>query len=155
VRPCPHSITEETTMTDIDLNTLMEIDHVVRVRDDGTVTDQGTTGVYAPEVHIEYDGPFAEAQISDDQERAMIDWIKGQGWDVLTGWALGGGLALMHASQYIGGRLADHIRKTPGYWVVCSVELHPGEDDPEHESNGGNGESEAAGWILCHRETGL
>jgi hypothetical protein len=142
-------------MTDIDLHKIMEFDHVVRVRDDGTVTTQGTIGVYAPEPYIEYSGPFKEAQISDDQERALVAWVKGQGWDVLTGWALGGGLVIMHASQFIGGSLADHIRETPGYWVKVYVDIHPGEDDPEHENNGGNGESEEAGWILCHRETGL
>lgn len=139
----------------MDLNALMAFDHVIRVRRDGTVTDQGTIGVYAPEIYIEYDGPFAEAQISDAQERGMVTWVKGQGWDLLTGWSMNGGPAIMHDSQFIGGRLADHIRETPGYWVRLSVELHPGEDDPEHESNGGNGESDCAGWVLAHRETGL
>lgn len=139
----------------MELNDRMQIDHVIRVREDGTVTDQGITGVYAPEIHIEYDGPFAEAQISDDQERAMATWVKGQGWDILTGWSMNGGPAIMHASQYIGGRLAAHIRETPGYWVKLSVEIYPGEDDPEHESNGGNGESTYAGWLLAFRETGL
>ena len=42
-------------MTERPLNEIMEFDHVVRVRDDGTVTDQGTVGVYAPEVYIDYD----------------------------------------------------------------------------------------------------
>jgi hypothetical protein len=35
--------------------------------------------------------------------------------------------------------------------VACTVELHPGEDDPEYRD--GNGESEYAGWIVAHRET--
>ncbi len=139
----------------MDLNTLMEIDHVVRVRDDGTVTDQGTIGVYAPEIHIEYDGPFADAQISDAQERDMIEYVRRQGWEIQTGWSAQWNYAgpIMHTSEFIGGRIADHIREHPGYWVACSVELHPGEDDPEY--NNGNGESESAGWVLAHRETGL
>ena len=83
----------------------------------------------------------------------MTAHAKGSGWDILSGWAMGGGLAIMHTSQYIGGTLVDHIRETPGYWVACMVEIHPGESDPEHESNGGPGESDAVGWIVAHRET--
>lgn len=136
----------------MDLNQLMSIDHVVRVREDGTVTDQGTTGVYAPEVSCEYSGPFAEAQISDEQERDMIDFAKRDtGWELLTGWSRGGGLAIMHPSEYIGGGLADHIRETPGYWVAVSVELYPTETDPEYRD--GNGESKSAGWALAYRES--
>lgn len=139
---------------EMDLNNLMTIDHVVYVREDGTVTDDReiTKDVYAPEVSCEYDGPFADAQISDAQERDMIDFVKGDsGWDLVTGWSRGGGLALMHPSEFIGGALAHHVRATPGYWVACVVELHPRETDPEY--NGGDGESEAAGWVLAHRET--
>lgn len=137
----------------MNLNELMQIDHVVFVREDGTVTDDRATtrGVYAPEVSCDYDGPFADAQISDAQERSMIDYVKRDtGWSLLTGWSHGGGVAIMHPSEYIGGRLAEHIRETPGYWVAVTVELHPGKDDPEY--NDGNGESETAGWALAHRE---
>lgn len=130
---------------------MMEIDHVVRVHLDGTVTDNDTQGVYAPEVSCEYSGPFADAQISDAQERDMIDFVKRDtGWALLTGWSRGGGLAIMHPSEFIGGQLADHVRETPGYWVAVSVELHPGEDDPEYKD--GNGESDTAGWALAYRE---
>jgi hypothetical protein len=139
----------------VDLNSIMEFDHVVCVRDDGTVTDRGTTGVYAPEITCEYDGPFAEGQITDEHDQAMIESVKAQGWDVLTGWSGQYGYSgpIMHASEFIGGALADHIRATPGYWVACTVELHPKEDDPEYDD--GNGESEAAGWVLAHREPSL
>lgn len=133
----------------MDLNKVMEFDHVICVALDGTVTD--ADGMHAPEIYIEYSGPFTDAQISDDQERDMIAYVKAQGWDVLAGWAMGGGLALMHSSQFIGGNLADHIRETPGHWVACPVELHPDADDPEHEDNGGTGETDPAGWILAHR----
>lgn len=141
-------------MTERSLNDIMTIDHVVRVRDDGTVTYQGTTGVYAPEVYCDYEGPFTDGQILDEHERDMIESIKAQGWTVETGWSgqdsgkYNG--AIMHVSEYIGGALAEHILETPGYWVACSVEIHPGEDDPEH--NDGSGESETAGWIVMHRE---
>lgn len=136
----------------MELNDLMTIDHVVYVREDGTVTDDReiTYGVYAPEVYCEYTGPFADAQISEDQERDMYAFVKSDsGWELLSGWSHGGGLYIMHASEFIGGALADHIRETPGYWVAVSVELHPRETDPEYRD--GNGESEAVGWALAYR----
>lgn len=138
----------------MDLNALMSIDHVVLVLDNGNVTHcpEGD-GVYAPEVVCDYDGPFADAQISKAHDAAMIAYIESQGWKVETGWTRQHGYRgpIMHVSEYIGGALADHIRETPGYWVACSVEIHPGEEDPEYD--GGNGESETAGWIVAHRET--
>lgn len=138
----------------MDLNSLMTIDHVVYVRADGTVTDEGITGVYAPEVICDYDGPFADAQITSAHDAEMVESIERQGWSVLKGWSrqylTRADDPIMHTSEFIGGRIEEHIRETPGYWVACSVALHPGEDDPEYED--GNGESETAGWILCHRE---
>jgi hypothetical protein len=137
----------------MDLNDLMQFDHVVLVREDGSVTDKGIEGVYAPEITCDYSGPFAEAQVSKAHEADMIEHAKAQGWTLETGWtgqySYSG--AIMHASEFIGGLLADHICETPGYWVACTVELHPGEDDPEYRD--GNGESEYAGWIVAHRET--
>lgn len=142
----------------MELNDLMSIDHVVYVREDGTVTDDRavTNGVYAPEIYCDYSGPFADAQISREHTADMVAMVKAQGWSLLCGWSgaylTQGDDPIMHQSEFIGGPLADHVRETPGYWVALSVEIHPGEDDPEY--NDGNGESDAAGWVLAHRETG-
>lgn len=141
----------------MDLNNLMTIDHVVYVREDGTVTDDReiTYGVYAPEAYCEYTGPFAEAQISREHTAALVAELKAQGWDPACGWSAQyltqGDDPVMHTSEYIGGALADHIRETPGYWVAVVVELHPRETDPEYRD--GNGESDTAGWIVMHRES--
>lgn len=125
------------------LNEQMTIDHVVRVMADGTVAD--ATEVYAPEIHCDYAGEFEEAQILDAHERDMIEYVKSQGWTLETGWtgqySYSG--AIMHASEFIGGSLEDHIRRTPGLWVALAVELHS--EDPDAES-------EAVGWVLAHRE---
>lgn len=138
----------------MDLNGLMTIDHVVHVHSDGRVTDNDTQGIYAPEVHCDYTGPFAEAQISREHTAAMVESVTAQGWTLATGWSsqylTRGDDPIMHESEFIGGPLADHIRETPGYWVALTVELHPGEDDPEY--NDGNGESDAAGWVVAHKE---
>ena len=138
----------------MDLNGLMTIDHVVHVHSDGRVTDNDTQGIYAPEITCDYSGPFAEAQIMGEHIAAMVESVKAQGWTLETGWSgaylTRGDDPIMHASEFIGGALAEHIRETPGYWVALTVELHPGEDDPEY--NDGNGESDAAGWVVAHKE---
>lgn len=127
----------------MDLNAKMTIDHVVYVSEDGTVTDANRA--YAPEVNCDYSGPFDEAQILDEHERDMIESLKSQGWSVENGWSgqyrYSG--PIMHASEYIGGNLAEHVLQTPGLWVAVSVELHPEDEDAE---------SESAGWLLLHRE---
>lgn len=136
----------------MDLNDQMTIDHVVCVRKDGIAVD--AVSVYAPEITCDYSGPFSEAQILDEHERAMIEYAASQGWTIQTGWSYQNSGRyngpIMHESEVIGGSLENHIRETPGLWVACSVELHPGEDDPEYKD--GNGESEPAGWVLAFRE---
>ena len=138
----------------MDLNAFMTTDHVVHVHDDGRVTDNDTQQIYAPEIHCDYSGPFADAQISREHIADMMESVKAQGWTLAAGWSGAylsrGDDPIMHRSEFIGGALADHIRETPGYWVALSVELYPGEDDPEY--NNGNGESDAAGWVVAHKE---
>lgn len=137
----------------VTLNDQMTIDHVIRVDADGTISN--AVGVYAPEIYCDYDGPFSEASIMDSHESDMIESVKRQGWTLETGWtgqySYSG--AIMHPSEYIGGRMEEYIRETPGHWVALSVELHPSEDDPEY--NNGSGESESAGWVLAYRPPGV
>ena len=134
---------------------LMDFDHVVAVMPDGRVIDHDETfqplGVHAPETFIDYDGPFAEAQIPDQYERDMAGYLRSQGWEVLGGWSGDPGPYLLRDDQFIGGALEQRIREEPGYWVRLTVEIHPSEDDPEHEKNGGNGESERVGWIVARK----
>lgn len=137
------------------INELMEFDHVVAVMPDGRVidTDEGYNhlDVHAPEVVIDYDGPFADGQILDEHDAAMVEYLRIQGWEVLTGYSGQHGYSgpVMHTSEFIGGGIEDRIREEPGYWVALTVEIHPKEDDPEY--NDGNGESEAAGWVVARK----
>jgi hypothetical protein len=120
------------------LNDLMEMDHVVRVAEDGTITD-GIPNVWAPEICINTD---ADGQISRDDERDMIEQVAREGWTLLTGWTgqyLAGNSPIMHASEYIGGALEQHIRETPGLYAAVAVETLDDDDDP-------------AGWVLAYRE---
>lgn len=81
------------------LNDVMEFDHVVMVRDDGTVTD-GPAGVYAPEL---FDGE-----------------LMGEGWELLDGYSgqyrYSG--PIMHSSEYIGGSMERDILAEPGMYVA-------------------------------------
>lgn len=118
------------------LNSIMQVDHVIRVREDGAIGHP--QGVYAPEfsVGVDHDG-----QILDAHERDMIENVRSQGWELETGWSgqyhYSG--PIMHASEYVGGALEAHIRETPGYWCVVVVETDDDHDEP-------------AGWALAFRE---
>lgn len=118
------------------LRDVMEFDHVIRVVD-GTWYDD-VKNVYAPEVSV---GTDEDGQITDDDERAMVESVTRQGWGLLSGWTgqYGYNGPIMHASEYVGGQLAQHILATPGLYCVVSVETL---DDSE----------EPAGWVVAYRD---
>lgn len=91
------------------LNNFMEFDHVIRVHPDGTVSEP--EGIYAPELH--------EGELS------------GNGWTLLNGYSGQQGYRgpIMHASEFIGGGMADDILSAPGLYVS----LVDGTDDGEPE----------------------
>lgn len=121
----------------MDLNKIMEFDHVIRVRERGVV-DERVPDVYAPEVYV---GVDADGQITDADESAMIETVRAAGWELLTGWthqySYNG--PIMHTSEFVGGRLADHILSTPGLYCAVTVETLDDDDD-------------AAGWAVAYRE---
>lgn len=132
---CPHCGCE--TRQDIrPLNEIMDFDHPVLVGPGGTITDK-LPGVYAPELHMETDD---DGQILDEHEQDYVEQARRQGWELLTGWT--GQYSyhgpVMHPSEFVGGALADHIRETPGIYVVVTVET---DDDSE----------DAAGWAVAYR----
>lgn len=93
------------------LDKIMEIDHVIQVHDDGTVSEP--TGVWAPEVYSD-----------DDGTDVTVDSMKGgPTWSLLSGftsqYAYHG--PVMDVGEYVGGHLARHILETPGYYAVVVV----------------------------------
>lgn len=80
------------------LQQAMDFDHVIQVHADGTITD--ANGIYAPEL------------VDDD--------LSGEGWTLMSGYTGQQSYCgpVMHASEYIGGRLADDILAAPGYYVA-------------------------------------
>lgn len=121
----------------MELNEIMEFDHVIRVREGGGI-DERVEGVWAPEVSV---GVDTDGQIMDADESAMTEMVRTAGWELLTGWtgqySYNG--PIMHPSESVGGALAEHILSTPGLYCVVTVETL---DDSE----------EAAGWAVAYRE---
>jgi hypothetical protein len=111
------------------LNDVMELNHPVRVNEDGSVTESLYPNVYAPESNIEtsYDG-----QISKEHEDRWTESMRRQGWEPERGWTGQDRYSgpLMHASEFVGGGLARHILETPGVWVAVSVECLRDDPDP-------------------------
>ncbi len=109
------------------LNDIMEFDRVIRVHEDGSVTDEAN--VWAPEVNE------AAGQLD-------VGGMSGQVWQLLNGYSGQQSYAgpVMHASEYIGGRLADDILSTPGvYAAVVVADLDNATED----------ETPEAGWAVA------
>lgn len=146
------------------LNELMEMDHVIHVAADGTVT--GPQGVYAPDLYVMVD---TEDQFVDGAMRDLITGANHQGWDLVSygvvafgrndGFAAPDGDAVQHSSTRIGGACWDLMREHPGFWVVLSPKVlvsgcqenYPGHgelcDDCRRIEERG-----LDGWVLAHKE---
>ncbi len=117
------------------LNAVMEIDHVIRVYEDGTYGD--VEGAYAPELHAISDDDGSHTSETDPD---LCRQAEDAGWTLESGWtgqySYNG--PCMHPSEFIGGALAEHILATPGYWVAVVIY----EDDDAELM-----------WALAYRET--
>lgn len=96
----------------MELNTIMEFDHVIEVRHDGTVTD-GPSWLYAPNLHDEH---------LDSPQWTLLNGYSGQ---------YGYRGPVMHNSESIGGRMAQDILDAPGVYVaiVATWSLMEGESE--------------------------
>jgi hypothetical protein len=124
------------------LDSLMEVDHVVRVHPDGTITEP--RDVHAPEVYVDTD---ADGQILPEHDAAMIKMLREHGWILMNGYSGQQGYSgpIMHPSESIGGGIERDIRERPGLYVVVIVTCNGPDDD-------GDSESEPAGWAVAYRE---
>lgn len=95
----------------LDLNKIMEFDHVIQVHEDGSISEP--TGIYAPSL---YDGEL------DD-----LNWSF---WS--TGYTNQYGYAgpILHNSEFIDGRLERAILSTPGMYAAVVNNL-TGTDEVE------------------------
>lgn len=123
------------TRRDMCLNSLMGIDHVIRVHPGGEISEP--QGIYGPELML-------DDEIGDGSWRLVTGWSGQYRYHGPT----------MHDSEYIGGALAQHILNTPGYWVAVSSAYTC--DDGEHKPDGECPWCEDGyvweGWGLAFRE---
>lgn len=119
------------------LNAVMEFDHVIRVNTDGTVSDN-VDGVWAPEVWIHSESDPNGAPIVSSMHNMPEPWSLVSGYS--SQWQYSG--PIMHASEYIGGGMADDILSRPGLWAVVTVT----DADTDSES----GDDDLVGWAVAH-----
>ena len=150
-----------------ELNDIMEFDHVIRVSPDGTI-DAHPSRTYPLTPHAPESVIFTrhDGQISAADEDAWAERVRAQGWEPERGWtgqySYSG--AFMHASEYVGGHLEDHIRQTPGLWVAVVVSCLVDDADPADEDHDPDdcdtcadrdaAEEEPAGWAVLHMDDG-
>lgn len=143
------------------LNDRMEIDHVVHVAADGTVTD--ALGVYAPELYVMVD---TEGQIADGADLDMLRGAELRGWSLVSAVqplygqgvrfaAAGAPDAVQHTSTGIGWAHGEFMREHPGFWVRLSPSVvvdHDCTDDGEPCENCQETEERGLdGWILAYK----
>ncbi len=105
------------------LNEIMEFDHVIRVHEDGTITDEDD--VYGPNL--------------------LDDELDGDGWELLDGYSAQDRYSgpIMHNSEFIGGYMEDDIRSTPGVYVAIVSYYSPETPDADLD---------AEGWAVARRK---
>jgi len=105
-----------------ELEDMMEFDHVIRVHEDGTISEP--EGFWAPE--------FYDSRCFD------------KSWTMLTGYSGQYSYSgpVMHDSEYIGGGLAEDMLDRPGVYVAVT-HTYSGESE---------GEDVQEGWGIAFRE---
>lgn len=96
----------------MNLDEIMEFDHVIRVNADGSVTDEPS--LYAPSLYDE--------ELDSDKWEFFTTGYSGQH---------GYSGPIMHNSEYIGGALERDILATPGVYVAIVANWSPGADEED------------------------
>ena len=125
------------------LNSIMEMEHVIRVHEDGSVSD--APGEYAPEICVQLN---ADGQTTNAAETDMIAMVEG-GWDLMTGYS--GQYRyhgpIMSPAEFVGGGLADDILGMPGLYVAVEVSALRENESDEYSDD-------AIGWVVARKLSG-
>lgn len=104
------------SVTHKELSDLMEFGRLIyTLNGEAVALDEGVVNIATPE-EIQY--------VDLDADGGAPDPIAPDGWEYLTGftgqYSYNGNT--MHPSEFIGGRLADHILSNPGYYVAVEID---------------------------------
>jgi hypothetical protein len=124
------------------LNSVMEFGHLIQVHDDGTVTEPWL--LITPEtVYQQLD---SDGQCIDNEVQNLPD-----GWSLMNGYSGQYGYSgpVMHTSESIGGRMADDILSTPGFYVAVVVDGLPAYTGPECDDDL---ETPNIGWAVARKD---
>lgn len=138
-------MSESKAVTEENLNSVMEFDHVIRVNADGTVTDRVEGAPYFDEALRCY---LVNADTWEWEEEINLP----EGWTLMGGYSAQDRYSgpIMHVSEYIGGRMARDILETPGDYVALAMESDCGYTQ-EHCSEETGCDCEPAGWAVAHK----
>ena len=135
------------------LNRSIEFDSPFRVvgdlADGRTVIENRLADVYAPEVYLYVD---REGNGVGEEEINLKDWREATEWEPMNGYSGQYGYSgpTMHASEFVGGRMAeDVLADVGGVYVAVTVECQPNWDASEEEQDEYR---EPAGWMLLKRK---
>lgn len=114
------------------LNDLLALDaYPLRVNTDGTLDDHAAEST--PDVYAEVD---ADGSYTPNAEREAASALAAQGWEPLRGYSgqygVGRASWFMHASEFVGGRLAADILAEPGVYAAVMI-LPDAPDDTDAE----------------------
>jgi hypothetical protein len=134
----------EKIVTAENLNSEMEFYHIIRVNEDGTVTDSPL------DTYVE--GAVSMYLVDVESYRWEDDFNLPEGWELMKGYSGQQGYSgpVMHSSEFIGGGMARDILAAPGDYVALPVESDCGYKmencDPETGCN-----CEPAGWVVMRK----
>jgi hypothetical protein len=113
-------MSEGQKVTPENLNSVMEFSHIIRVNEDGTVSDS-PLDLYVDEAVKMY-------LADDESERWEDDFNIPEGWELMNGYSGQDRYSgpVMHASEFIGGGMARDILEAPGDYVALVVECDCG-----------------------------
>jgi hypothetical protein len=108
------------------LNSIMDFDHVIEVTESGRIIDRDD--LYAPSL--------------------LDDELDTDGWALLDGYSGQDSYSgpVMNNAEFIGGRMEDDIRSTPGIYVAIVAYWSPEEEDEDEDLL-------AEGWAVAYRAT--
>lgn len=118
-----------------ELSEMMDLGRVIQVAPNGAFPALNGLGLSKAPEEVQY--------VDLDADGGAPDPVAPAGWEYLKGFTgqYGYSGSVMHSSEYMGGRIADHILDNPGFYAVVEIDVWP-----EDEST----DAEPVGWGVLH-----